>query len=352
MRTEQLTFTRFIAASLIVAFHFAHDTALYNGFFSSFMANTNFGVSYFFILSGFIMVISYGPKGIVNHAKFYVNRLARIYPLYLLALLLYIPIRLSIYPVDIWLPVHLLMFQSWFPQTTMEYNFPGWSISVEIFFYALFPFLLNFLMKRKKTLYIFTVVSLALWLVTQVIFNVLLKSSFYEGNPSRSYNILFYNPLMHLNQFLVGMASGFFYLKNYKKYSGNFDFLLIIISIMIFFVMKYIHDISFHNGLLAFLFVPFIIILCFNTSGRITKLFSHRVLIVLGEVSFGLYILQLPVFYYLRELDTGNANFDFLIKFLILLLISTLSYYYLETPLRKIIRKAFNHEKQQPQYFK
>src|ERR1700754_1373119 len=89
MKLNQLTFTRFLAALAIVVYHAKASVWPFNmaGLYSVF-SKANSGVSYFFILSGFVMIIAYGSReqDRIDAREYYVNRLARIYPVYLLAL--------------------------------------------------------------------------------------------------------------------------------------------------------------------------------------------------------------------------------------------------------------------------
>ena len=86
MRVEQLTFTRFIAAISIVIFHYAKDVPPFNFDVISFLFNqANLGVSYFFILSGFVMIIAYGQKKNISFLSYMQKRFARIYPVTFLA---------------------------------------------------------------------------------------------------------------------------------------------------------------------------------------------------------------------------------------------------------------------------
>ena len=55
---------------------------------STIFKHATVGVSYFFILSGFVMIIAYGRKAEINKADYFKNRVARIYPVYLLAIIL------------------------------------------------------------------------------------------------------------------------------------------------------------------------------------------------------------------------------------------------------------------------
>jgi peptidoglycan/LPS O-acetylase OafA/YrhL len=88
MRLDQLTFTRFIAAISIVVFHYGRNVFPFDMDGIKFLfRQANVGVSYFFILSGFIMVIAYGNRGKIEYVDYLKRRFARIYPVYFLAIL-------------------------------------------------------------------------------------------------------------------------------------------------------------------------------------------------------------------------------------------------------------------------
>ncbi|AYN00060.1 acyltransferase [Chryseobacterium sp. 3008163] len=112
------------------------------------VSNAHIGVSYFFILSGFIMIIAYNNKNI-NVLNYYKNRFARIYPMYIFALLLFLVITKNNNNEQIF--YNVVGLQSWIPGFPLTLNTPGWSISVEIFFTAyfllFFTFLKNILLK-------------------------------------------------------------------------------------------------------------------------------------------------------------------------------------------------------------
>ena len=346
MRIEQLTFTRFIAAMAIVFFHFGKPLNVFSQpFIHNLLIQANIGVSYFFILSGFVMIIAYGRKSKVHPFSYVKNRFARIYPVYLLAIILMMLfIKVSdnaVYPVeDVFLNIFAL--QSWIPAKAMTINFPGWSLSVEFLFYALFPLLFNYFYRKidlKKLLR----PAIIFWLFSQLFFHWALRGNFSLGSDKYTENFLFYFPLMHLNQFILGNIAGLFFINHLKNRAKNYDWMVALISIAIIGALTFRPDINYHNGLLAVLFVPFIIFTAMNT-GWISRISTHKIAVYLGEISYGIYILQIPVYlftkYFLGKMGiTGDLKI-FIGGIAMLLIFSALSYHFIETPLREKIKKT------------
>ena len=347
MRIEQLTFTRFIAAISIVIFHFGRNSFLFNNEYVSFIfRQANVGVSYFFVLSGFVLTIVYSQRKEFNAKQYFINRLARVYPLYIFAifLILFVKgfkfIRLQEFILNI------TMLQSWIPKMAMTLNYPGWSLSVELLFYACFPLIFSFL--RKKSLSFSAITILIFWITSQV---------FYQLISLDKMDILFYSikdiqfhPIFHLNEFFIGILTGFVFIKTPKTFASNSInmFLGMSLVILLIFLLKYPLDLRYHNGLLAVIFSPIIFLISKN-NGRISTFFSGKVFIYLGEISYGIYLLQYPVWGTLTDyrlekyFGVTNSLFNnttiFFIRFMVLILLAAFSFRFIEGPMRKSIRK-------------
>jgi peptidoglycan/LPS O-acetylase OafA/YrhL len=344
MRIEQITFTRFIAAILIVIFHFGKNIYPFNNSSVSFIfQNTYIGVSYFFILSGFIMIIAYNNKTKINAIEYFKNRFARIYPIYLLALLLVVSFKIIAHSQVNFneFILNLFTLQAWFPGNVLSLNGPGWSLSVEFFFYAIFPMLFNFIYtKIDYTKLIIPIILI--WIISQILLHLLFYSDFYEGYPSQSHDILHYFPLLHLNEFLIGNLTGLIFINYKKKSSKNFDWVILSLIIASLFLLKYSKGLNLNDGILAFIFAPLIFLISLNT-GVITSISKNKYLIFLGDISYGIYILQIPTFALcgkiLSRLSIQNASAQFYSSLLFLIIASGFSYVFIETPLRNLIKK-------------
>ncbi|OXA77874.1 Peptidoglycan/LPS O-acetylase OafA/YrhL, contains acyltransferase and SGNH-hydrolase domains [Flavobacterium aquidurense] len=350
MRIEQLTFTRFIAALFIVIFHYGRDCFLFNNDYVSFIfRQANIGVSYFFILSGFVMIVAYHKNSKIIFAKYIKNRLARIYPVYLLAIFLVLFSKLfkDIKFADFFL--NILMMQSWIHEKALTINYPGWSLSVELFFYLSFPFLFNFIYK-KNTLKSIAFWIILFWLLSQIVFYLIVNKVFIT---TRIYSVqdIYYNPLMHLNEFLIGNLAGLYFMSDLSEKRKNYSVHILFMLLVLVLILKFPLGLNYHNGLLALIFVPLIVLISLSTD-KLTYLFRKNFFVFLGEISFSIYILQYPVWslcsdYRLNKYfgidKESDISLSFFLRLGILIILSSISYLYFEKPIRNKISKGINN---------
>lgn len=130
---------------LVVAFHFVLRAGIASG---SLFSQGYLGVNFFFLLSGFILVYTYvDPVGRMRLTPydFWVARLARIYPVYLLGFVVaagpYLFQHHSAGASIVTALADIALTQAWIPTPAgTAWNGPGWSLSAEAFFYLAFPF--------------------------------------------------------------------------------------------------------------------------------------------------------------------------------------------------------------------
>ncbi|TWI81400.1 peptidoglycan/LPS O-acetylase OafA/YrhL [Lacibacter cauensis] len=344
MKIEQLTFTRFVAAIAIVVFHFNKDVFPFTVTgIDRFTVFLNVLVSYFFVLSGFILAINAKDK--IDLKQFYFNRFARIYPLYLFALLATLALIRSLRPFEFELDFHrvvlsVFLVQSWTEKYALVYNYPGWSLSVEIFFYLLFPFLfkgLQLLRFKHRVL----VVGL-FWVVMQTLFIVFAQQK--EA-------WVLYHPLFHLSTFVVGILGGMLYKEKQAwvmAHQALLERIFLVSALLLLFLMftgNVVFSQVYHDGLPAPVFLLFIFIVSLNRH-QLFNGFCKRVPVYLGEISYGLYILQVPVYRLLTQTFGLKASLSatsfFYFYLLVLLLVSAVCYELIEKPSRIFLRNRFS----------
>lgn len=203
-RLEQLTSLRFFAALAIVFHHLIGQFGVRETFLP-----LGQGVSFFFVLSGFILAYVYPhfpDRSAI--AKFWRARFARIWPAHVASFLLgWALLGYKIEPLTA--IANLALVQAWIPiwDFYFSYNAVSWSISTELFFYLCFPFLLhrwNATWHLKLGAAALLLVGL-IWACSALALPPLAPSNGNAFQPSQ-HGVLYINPLARLTEFIVGMA--------------------------------------------------------------------------------------------------------------------------------------------------
>lgn len=353
MKLEQLTFTRYIAALSVVFFHYGNQVFPANlPFVHPILTAGPIAVSYFYVLSGFIMAIAYyrqeSNKPFPRN-RYWLARIARIYPIYLLALLLMIAAQRQGNGSDpIAVLLNLTMTQAWIPGYPLTLNAPGWSLSVETFFYLMFPLLI--LTAKHHHLKKLAIFSIIFWALTQLLHIILLNTASYQPF-SHLHDLIYYNPIMHLNTFMMGFIAGVWMLDGRLQalnvpainVPGLLLTLLVILILLVIRTPIINHtgiNIDYTNGMIAPLFLIFIVLLSLNTSG-LSQWMRHKWMILLGEASFSMYILQRPLHGIYEKITSrwidSNSELSFYLFVCVLTGVAILSFLFIESPSRHFI---------------
>lgn len=381
-----LTSVRFLAAMWVVIYHynrkFRFATAVQEQHYVAgphspldlLISQGHIAVDFFFLLSGFILAYTYSDNGgtLRGGARvFWVARVARIYPVYLLGLLLglgpYLADGHRLSGVISSGLAHIFMLQAWLPQT-QDWNQPSWSLSVEAFFYALFPVLLPLIARgRRRGLWqilicswlAFALVLLALWAVGTI---GGLTGLWWWGD------IVRYIPIFSLSEFIAGTALGLLFVhygrdaipmfhRLTKRGTGNAT---VVLTLILTAVLIGIPALGFNtgdvDGMAIFampLLAALIYLLAFQT-GSIAHALSNPKVVWLGKISYGVYILHWPIWYLLSGFATTTLHlkidsFALLIVYLVLVVgAAGLSFEYIERPARSAIRARWSQVQSDP----
>jgi len=267
------------------------------------------GVNFFFVLSGFILVYTYdGPA--LNVRNFWWARFARIYPAYILSLIVAAPFFFfAVRHLDLaffaWSKQHLVLacvltltlLQSWVPHAALTWNSVCWSLSVEAFFYFLFPFLVlrgKKLSERKLLLGLigFWLVSLSLSF-GYVFLHPDGADKINSGEITLFWkNVLSFNPLVRLPEFVVGMFAGRLFLARGDR--TKFASLLIFAGLLGFLCVVLFADKIPNPVLSAGLLSPAFAAIIYGAAQqpRWTGFLAAPFLVLLGDASYSLYLLH------------------------------------------------------------
>lgn len=341
-----LTSLRFFAAFYVVLYHSLNPMVSgveQHAFVQRAISLGYASVSFFFLLSGYILAVAYLKTGrdLRLRKRFYVARFARIYPLFALTLVLDTPdwfvaharnfggYLAALLPTTGVVFEHLLMLQAWFPsQRGMDR--PNWSLSAEAFFYLLFPLIaLRIWTLRSRAI---CLLALALWTGGQLL---LLLADRYL-----SIDALMFVPLFHLSTFLLGITlARWQHLNKHRLNSlSNWSITLLLMiagmATATFFIWpdlcakQYLND-----GLLAPIFA--VMILVVSMDKRLpAKLLGNGVLRELGHASYALYLIHVPILHLAQHLHLPHTWTLYGVYLALCIALSLLSLNFIEIPLR------------------
>jgi len=194
-----LDHVRFLAFFLVFGYHVYGHYLVFGvtkkiSVFTAIITEGYTGVSLFFVLSGFLFMSMAMNTDHISYKKFLINRVLRIYPLFLFFFFTAISItRDRFAPTDI---LYVLFTNIGKPPTSASIIMgAAWTISVEFTFYLVFPFLARFA-KQKGSVYLFQLISIML-IVRLVTYAV-------SEQPTQVY---YWTLIGRFDQFLIGMLA-------------------------------------------------------------------------------------------------------------------------------------------------
>jgi peptidoglycan/LPS O-acetylase OafA/YrhL len=234
---------------------------------------------------------------------------------------------------------NLTLTQSFIPIKYIYFSFnsPSWSISNELFFYLLFPFLIIWGLKIKNHRYKKPLLAILVLLIPLLMLVI----------PADYYKALFYvNPFFRVFDFIIGIMLFEIYLEIKKQSRAiNYDLLEIssIILLVVFFIFHTSVPLVMRYSIYYWIPMSLIILVFSFQKGVISSFLSNKTLIFLGEISFGFYMFhQLVLKYFIdfnqHHFHIKNEYVIILIMFALSLIISYISFIWFEKPLNKYLK--------------
>lgn len=347
-KIDQLTFTRFIAAMAVVIFHAGRNFFPFDIYpLDPLLSAGTTAVRYFFILSGFVMSLVYfRPETKFDFKGYWLARFSRIYPIYLVSFML-----TCIHYIDIvggtstkkYL-ASLFLYQAWLPDYALSFNFPAWSLSIEVFFYLIFPFIAILMARSKRSVRMWIWISMAFWAISQFVAS---RLTFTLPHTNYVVNLISYFPLMHLSYFFLGAVGGMWYVQRGRSDPSSQTVVRLLLLAGLGLVSagllaRSALGVNVIKGMLAPFLLLVILALVMETT-FVSRLLSHPWLVRLGDASYGVYILHMPVYWILGDLEKltsirpPDAAF-FYLYVVILIGLSLLLHVWVERPARDWLR--------------
>jgi len=334
-----LTSLRFMAAFMVLCHH-------YFGFKEGYV-----GVTFFFVLSGFILTYKYHDANFVrqNRREFWIRRIARIYPMHILTLFASIPLVFSMNffnsgAIDMLISIspkfilNVLLLQSYIPSNKVyfSYNAVSWSISTEAFFYFVFPLLMGFFAIRSTK----KIAKLMSFVVLFLILFAVFWATFYPAKSifeQRTHYIFYINPFTRCVEFALGMLIGLHFVRGGKSIqSGTLleCFALAFAAATLWLVSANVVPPALNLSLVAVPASMLVVAVFARGAGAISRLFSLPGLVLLGEASYALYMIHVLVGRYLT-LALGRSFSTFVIATVVTLVLSIILYLSFEKPMQR-----------------
>jgi peptidoglycan/LPS O-acetylase OafA/YrhL len=337
-----LTGCRFFAALAVLAVHFSYPAAQSMPHWIGRSGIARAAVSFFFVLSGFILAYCYldvFAQGIrrASVSAYARARFARVYPIHLLTLvtatagLVWLryhnspiaaagPGASSVQKVGAAWVANLLLLQAWSPDRLIQnqFNAPSWSVACEAFFYLTFPLIAAWVLPRLKSHLSLVLAAVLAWVVGWIASEVC-RAFVLEQTGERlvASMVAIRNPLLRLPEFFIGCCCGAFFLKtrgDFRSQGVRNAVLALAMAVVLSLLSISALGMDFGRAITKspMPYVPaFAAILWCLADGRtfLSPLLAAPVIVLLGEASYSLYMIHwLPVVI-LRDLtDDGRVE--------------------------------------------
>jgi peptidoglycan/LPS O-acetylase OafA/YrhL len=361
---NNLTPLRGVAALWVAVFHFKGSIFIFSHPEYTMLAEKGYMmVDLFFIMSGFIIRHVYGdnftkPISKLNLRKFFIARVARIYPLHLftlafLVVLTYFSGDWNIVNDPAAIPTNILLIHSFGIHKIYTWNRHSWSLSAEWAAYMVFPLLALFFNQKGRLAYIVLIVFVVLSYIALLYW---LPPAGY-GNADRlvlhKLDVTYdYGFLRGIAGFTLGMLCYGLYSKERLRLFFSKDSVAFVCILATLFCMH----LGVNDLLLIVSFAGLVLSFASNCED-LHKICSLKALQFVGKVSYSIYLIQglvamlflwvlgLP---WLKALlppiyeSTAIPGTLYVIVFLAFLTgLSSITYYGLENPCRNFINRHF-----------
>jgi peptidoglycan/LPS O-acetylase OafA/YrhL len=353
---------RAVAALAVFAYHCHTEFRVNNYYLSPVLNHGNLGVILFYLLSGFVIFGSLerlrqgqlgGSFGSISQ-KFWVRRVLRVYPLYLFSIVVVIFLDSSVRnSLDLKnILSHMFGVHSFFRNYHGALNGVLWTLSLELQFYLIAPFLYFSFFKAKDKLVL--LLSLVLWLGSYFFTRYVLIEKYSLWGTGGGEKIDSWSYFIGLNQLPNILV---FFLLGYLAFRRRYQHL----KLASLLIPPVLFLLSFQEHRLSLYLAPTCDVYCFNYLRQLLYAtgfyFVIRVLTSatcnvnfpksaealfewLGKISFGIYIWHLLIIRFYQQILPHTSNsFNIFVSLCTTIIIADFSYRYIESRFIDLVRR-------------
>jgi peptidoglycan/LPS O-acetylase OafA/YrhL len=238
----------------------------------------------------------------------------------------------------------VLLLQAWIPQGALTWNSVCWSLSVEAFFYLLFPALLVWCRRRSPAHLLAWITACALWSLGLSLFYIIVHPDGADkvNSPETTLlwkNVLSFNPVARLPEFLTGMLAGQIFLR--VKVSGALALPLVLGGSLVVATLTVLVGTVPTPLISAGFLSPAFAAIIFGIALRPqwVSVLEANWLLLLGEASYSLYLLHSVVITRVHDGLTSSPQWLRVVLALAAAIAAALlCFLFLEKPARNLLR--------------
>ena len=326
-----------------------------------FVSNGWISTSLFFLLSGFILAYLYwGEDGQLTTTRrnFWLSRIARIYPIHLIVLLIILPMQVPWnlsqgMPLSTLIPsvlATMALVQAWFPPWIPLWSWPTWTISALVFLYLVMPWLMKTLSRLSHRQMVIALVAMPFISIIPTLGYAARQAS---GAPwSMNVDMFVANtPLFWVPYFAAGMLmTRIFSMSRFKPTRTNPSWFawgdvafVVVIAIGCTPGIEQPLKFFIRQGLLMPLFVVMVLDLA-RGRGIMARIFSLPGTGFLGETGYSIFIWQglvLIVSFISYSINPAIGPYQIWIGIALIMALAIPSTYLIEKPIARAIRRKF-----------
>jgi peptidoglycan/LPS O-acetylase OafA/YrhL len=287
-----ITGVRGAAAVFVMVYHFELNRIPPDNPFAVILNHGYLSVDLFFVLSGFVMALVYGPamlSGTFNFGEFMLHRIARIYPLYIFATLAFILLSL-VKSGHLDFPLTVLLSNAVLLQAIGNWpsiDPPAWSVSAEMIVYLVFPLVGVVCLRSKRT----TALSVGAASFLAILCMTVAASKHYIGSTIAQGPLDLvaapFTVIRCLAGFTIGVLAWRFHDYPGVKSFASMTAVQAVVSVLIVATLA-----QQGSDFVAYLLIVPLVLCLSGDRGALSAFFSSRPMQFLGTVSLGIYLVH------------------------------------------------------------